>query len=205
MQSYETPTSPAGSGSAIQDEHLGTNQEETQGTSLIQSDTELNPNPEGRVDDSSYEVQARCQQPCSACGNWAQCALFETHSCFDGLHMCETCGRGYFVDYLRNRSNHESAGRCISGAWEGINDQQKLDILLVFGIPWKLAFSATHGWPRTKHSNLAIPTAWAEAGAEIATASASTASKLEQCCDELCCAGYQVCCVRERRLHGHMA
>ena len=35
---------------------------------------------------------------------------------------------------------------------------------------------------------------------EIATASASTASLLEQCCDKLCRAGYQVCCVCKSRM-----
>ena len=49
--------------------------EEEQATSFMQSDTELNLNPEGRWDNSCYELQARCQQRCISCGNWAQCAF----------------------------------------------------------------------------------------------------------------------------------
>ena len=135
----------------------------------MQSDTELNLNPEGRSDNSCYGLQARCQQPCSSCGNWAQCALFEMHCCADleDRHMCATCARGGFVDYLRSQSSHGPARCCPPLAWNGCSDQQKLNHLLAFGIPWELAFSITHGRPRTTHSDLAVPAASARPGPEL--------------------------------------
>ena len=75
-------------------------------------------------------------------------------------HLCECCARGYFTaDYLNDRSSSSGSVWCPPLAWGEFTDQQRLDHLLKFGVPWRIAFGMVHGWPANAHiSDIAAPT-----------------------------------------------
>ena len=107
--------------------------------------------PEGCYEYCDYDAgtTGRCSSACSSCGTWGQCALHEGHACIgDGLHLCEGCARGHFPSETQ-RASLNRPDQCWSPpyAWTYMSVQQRLDYYLTLGLPWRLAYAITFGWP----------------------------------------------------------
>ena len=107
--------------------------------------------PGGLYEYCDYDggTTGRCSSACSYCGTWGQCALHACHGCISGgLHLCEARARGHFPNE-EQRALLNRPGQCWvpPSNWAYMSVQHRLDHYLTIGLPWRLAFAITIGWP----------------------------------------------------------